>query len=408
LLNAAIKYLAGVILAVALLAWAGFRVWTSPAGEEQATAPPTETIDKAAVAATAAAEIRNARLLLARFERENNPEALRAATEHARRALDLEADAAGSLHVNGLVRDARSDYREARDFFARVRDIEPDNALGFTSAASTFVPQGELGLALEWLQRAQSIDPNSLELGGALILINDCLENYAASRQWSEWIDQRITNQPRIMALQARHHYLTGNFETAIQTSNLALQLDLPRDWQADAIFMRIKRDQALAEGTPQQGIELFMARHPDLFEPDPAIRPDNITQAVDLSLLLDFAGREQQSLTLLSAALQAYESRWFTSGSARAGLLPIRAEALALMGRREAALQELERVVNAGWRIYWRWKTELNPNFESIRNQEKFGALTSRLEADMAKQRSQALARLESMMPGQPATDGG
>ena len=208
------------------------------------------------------------------------------------------------------------------------------------------------------------------------------------------------------MALQALHHYLTGNFETAIQTSNLALKLDLPRDWQADAIFMRIKRDQALAEGSPEQGIDLFMTRHPDLFTPDPLIRPDNITQAVDLSLLLDFAGREQQSLTLLSAALEAYESRWFTSGSARAGLLPVRAEALALMGRQDSALQELERVVDAGWRIHWRWETELNPNFGSIRNREEFRALVSRLEADMAKQRSQALARLESMLPEQPAGD--
>lgn len=406
MLNAAIRYLAVAILALALLVWAGFRIWTRPAGEEQATTQPADTIDRAAVAATAAAEIHNARLFLNRFERENNPEALRAATGHARRALELEPGDPSALHVNGLVRDARSDYGEARAFFARVRELEPGSALGFTSAASTFVPQGELDSALEWLQRAQSIAPNSVELGGALILINDCLENYSASRQWSEWIDRRITNQPRIMALQALHHYLTGNFETAIQTSNLALKLDLPRDWQADAIFMRIKRDQALGEGSPEQGIDLFMTRHPDLFTPDPLIRPDNITQAVDLSLLLDFAGREQQSLTLLSAALEAYESQWFTSGSARAGLLPVRAEALALMGRQDSALQELERVVDAGWRIHWRWETELNPNFGSIRNREKFRALVSRLEADMAKQRSQALARLESMLPEQPAGD--
>lgn len=376
---------------------AGLWLATKPFDREQAGEPGPAMISPESgpsLTETTEGEAQRAELLLRRFHRENDITALQAASGHALRALELDPESWRAAYANGLVQDARADYADARTFFARMREIEPGNALGYVAAAETYLAEGRLDLALHWLQLGQAVTPAVFDFSGQLVLLNDCLEDYAAAQQWSDWLDRHITNQPQIMALQARHHYLTGNFEAAIQTSNIALNLGLPDDWRSDAIFMRIKRDEAVARGTPLAGVDLFANHHPALLEPRPRITPANILQAVDLALLFKMAGQSQRAGTLAAAAIEAYGQPLFVSGSARAWLLPARAEALAVAGRHEAALDELERIIEVGWRIHWRWETEMNPNFSVLRDHSKFKVLVSRLENDMAEQRALSLAQ--------------
>jgi hypothetical protein len=63
------------------------------------------------------------------------------------------------------------------------------------------------------------------------------------------------------------------------------------------------------------------------------------------------------------------------------------KAQALALLGEKEAALNELRQQVDNGWRLLWRWDTELSPNFESLREEPEFLAIIEFLDADMARQ---------------------
>ena len=85
-----------------------------------------------------------------------------------------------------------------------------------------------------------------------------------------------------------------------------------------------------------------------------------------------------------------------------RARLVPARAEALAILGDDQAALAELRRIIDNGWRTYWRWETDLNPNFNGIRESEVFLALVNELETDMAIQRhrTQAMADRGEIAP--------
>ena len=52
------------------------------------------------------------------------------------------------------------------------------------------------------------------------------------------------------------------------------------------------------------------------------------------------------------------------------------------------AALAELDRVVDAGWRLQWRWETDLNANFIALRDAPGFRRIIGRIEADVADQR--------------------
>lgn len=384
---------------LAVLALSAWRTW-----QETSRAPadiPLTTVPGQPAEENGLDDARLAKDLLQRFDLHNDVAALDQAAAHAASALSLSPKEPEALLVSGLVHDARSEYELARSYFERAQAIDPDSPQAVLSAANTYLAQGELGTALQWLQRAQALAPRNYDFSGGLVLLNDCLEDHLAARQWSEWLDQRITNEPMALALQARHHYLGGNFEAALQTSNIALNLDLPRNGHADAIFMRIKRDEALGHGTPEAGIELFSRRYPGLFQPDPEITPGNIMQAIDLAQLHRLAGQDREARKLTRSAVEAYDRPWFTSGSARAWLAPARAEALAIEGDRKGALAELQRIVDQGWRIHWRWETEMNPNFQSVRNAPEFQALIAGIEADMSRQREALLA--ENEQPGCP-----
>jgi hypothetical protein len=109
----------------------------------------------------------------------------------------------------------------------------------------------------------------------------------------------------------------------------------------------------------------------------------------------------------LLEAVISKYEQPWFTTGSVRSWLVPAKAQALAILGDDKGALAELRRVINGGWRVYWRWETDLNPNFNGIAQTREFRSMIAELEADMAVQRTKAQDMADrGEIPPPPETD--
>ena len=141
------------------------------------------------------------------------------------KSSELDPLSANVLFMIGRTYGVLEEYEEARRTFARIREIEPSSPLGYSPNSGTYYSQGRLDQALYWLRRGLAVDPRDFELGGWMIFLNDCLEDYATAQEWSDWLNSWVTNQPQPMAMQARHDYLTGNFETAVQYSNLALNL---------------------------------------------------------------------------------------------------------------------------------------------------------------------------------------
>jgi tetratricopeptide (TPR) repeat protein len=293
-----------------------------------------------------------------------------------------------------------------RESFEMARQLDPDNAE--MMYAYGYSQQGNLDQALYWMGKAALVDPQNLDLGGWMVFLNDSLEDYGAAQEWSDWLDDWITKQPAPMAMQARHHYMTGNFELALQFSNRALKMDIPDRWGSDSVFMRIKRDEALANGNPGAGIEVFRERHPALFKAVPEITPANAVQAVDLAQLLKMASKPDQAAKLLNAVIEFYDQPWAATGATLFPLAPVKAEALAIMGNEAAATTELRRIIDKGWRLDWRWETELNFNFNGIRETTEFKTMVNELAANMAEQRARVHAMIdrgEIAPPPEPRT---
>ena len=57
------------------------------------------------------------------------------------------------------------------------------------------------------------------------------------------------------------------------------------------------------------------------------------------------------------------------------------------LQGDPKAALAALREAVDAGWRVYWWYYLEHDPNLESIRDRPEFQAILEEIRADMATQ---------------------
>ena len=65
-----------------------------------------------------------------------------------------------------------------------------------------------------------------------------------------------------------------------------------------------------------------------------------------------------------------------------------------ALRGQKTKALAALRAAEKAGWRAYWRYFRDFDPNLASIRDEPEFKAVFADIERDMARQRAELAAR--------------
>ena len=154
--------------------------------------------------------------------------------------------------------------------------------------------------------------------------------------------------------------------------------------WGSDPVAIRTLHLWALDMGQTDTTLALIRQAHPKLFEQPPRVSANNVVQAIDTAHLLQLAGQEEAASDLLQTVIGVYEVPYAVS---EAWMITGKAQALALMGEKQAALSELRRQVDNGWRSSWRWDTELNPNFESLREEPEFQAIVEFLRTDMARQ---------------------
>ena len=106
--------------------------------------------------------------------------------------------------------------------------------------------------------------------------------------------------------------------------------------------------------------------------------------QAIDTAHLLQLKNSHDDAEKLLHAAITYFDrpdaiiTYFMETG---------KAQALALLGQKQAALTELRLQVDQGWRLLWRWNTEFNPNFVSLRDEPEYQAIIEILRTDMARQ---------------------
>jgi len=286
----------------------------------------------------------------------------------------------------GLARihEARHETGEARELYARIRQIDPANSTGYGPASGPYMIEGNLVQSLNWLFKALTIDPDDSDLYNWVALMYLDLDDHTSAGKWLTWIKQTLNANPMTPAGMARLSIHLGNIDASIPYTRRAFEENMGDRWGSDSIQVRALLIQALHQGKTSSALEIIRRAHPELFDQPPIINAGNILQAIDAANLLQIENHNDEARDLLLAVIATYEQPYTVS---EAGLAPGKAQALALLGEKQAALDELQHQVDSGWRLFWRWHTELNPNFSSLHNDPEFKGIVEFLRTDMARQ---------------------
>ena len=300
--------------------------------------------------------------------------------------LALELDPVSIQNISGLARiyEARREMYKVLELNARIRQLDPTNPLGIGPTAGPYLSIGNLVEGNRWLFKAMASDPEDSDISNWVVRTYIDLGDLNRARQWLSWTEQNQNLNPMTLTNRAILDVIESNPDAAMELGRQTLENHTFNRWGSETLAVRTLLIGAIDQGRTDSALELLRQVQPELFETAPTINGGNAVQAVDIAHLLQLAGQNKMAGKLLQAVLEAYDvpyaisDEWLRTG---------KAQALALLGENEAALNELRQQVNNGWRHLWRWDTELNPNFESLREEPEFLAIIEFLDADMARQ---------------------
>jgi TolB-like protein/Flp pilus assembly protein TadD len=288
--------------------------------------------------------------------------------------------------LRGLARTrwARGEMDQALEIFARIRQVDPSSVSGYGPVGGAYIDIGDMVQGSEWLFKAMEIDPEDSDLSNWVVMVYSSSGDLDRSRKWLEWIDRNQSFNPMTWANMAMLNISEGHLDPAIEYARQAIDSRVQDRWGSDAIMVRTLLIWALDRDRTGTALEIIRQAHPELFDQPLFVDASNVFQAIDTAQLLQHEDRDAEAKKLLQAVIAAYDKPYAVTDS---WLAPGKAHALALLGEKQAALEELRHQVDKGWRLLWRWNTELNPNFESLRDDPEFQAIIEFLGADMERQ---------------------
>ena len=300
--------------------------------------------------------------------------------------LAWELDPVSIGNLNGLARiyGARGEVDKALELYARIRQLDPSSPYGIGPVAGVYLGIGNLVEGTKWLFKAISSDPEDSDLSNWVARTYTDLGDFDRARQWLSWAEQSQNLNPMTLTNRAIFEVFEGNTDAAMELGRQTLVNHTVDRWGSETTAVRAVLIGAFNQGRANNALQLFRQIQPELFEAVPVINGGNALQAVDAAHLLQLAGQNELASTLLQAVLAAYDVPYAISDT---WVLTAKAQALALLGEKQAALNELRQQVDNGWRTLWRWETEFNPNFESLRDEPEFLAIIEFLSTDMARQ---------------------
>ena len=289
----------------------------------------------------------------------------------------------------GLARiyETRRELDKALEFYVKIRQIDPTSQVGIAAVSTVYMFSGDMAQATQWLRRGLVVDPEDSDLNNWVALTYVDFGNLVKARQWLTWIEKTKNTNPLTFAGLATLNIYEGNIEASIPYTRQALDQNMPTRWGSDARLIRALLIWALDQDQTNAALSIVQRNHPELFEQNPRLDADNVLQAIDTARLLQEENQRDKADTLLQAVIRAYEIPYtITEVQHATG----KAQALALLGDKQAALKELRLQMNQGGQYLWRWNTELNPNFKTLHNDPEFREIVAFLRTDMARQYQQ------------------
>ena len=302
------------------------------------------------------------------------------------RALDLDPLSTSLYHDLGRALISLGRFDEAMSAFSRISQIDPDNPYAAHGSGLAAILGGKLRQAAYWSDKTSAYDPADYENPATSAVIYISLGDFETATARVETALYIGPDEPYPLSTAAILQAVLGNRDQAVRIARTALAAQVDDRWHSELVFLKVMRDEAILSGVYEESLAWYRQLTPGLFNDPPAVTANNVQKAVDLAHLLQLAGEHGRAESILLSAIEEYDRR-YTKGAANYPLGVAKAEALAMLGRTDEALDSLDRCVDDGWRLLWRWNTVLNPNFDSVRQDPRFTALLKEIEADLAAQ---------------------
>jgi len=318
--------------------------------------------------------------MYARYLRKDFPDQALTLYEMARESNPLSIR---NLFGLAKIHEARGEFNEALEVYARIRKIDPSSWMGY-NVARIHMYSGDMVQATHWVFKSLAVDPDDSDLYNQVALRYIDFDDIVSARKWLHWIEQTKNITPMTVSGMVMLNIYEGNVNASITYTRQALEGQMPDRGGSDSVLVKALLIWAMDQGQTDTALAIIKQAHPELFDQNPLVDAGNVLQAIDTAHLLQNENQYDEARKLLQAVMTAYEQPYAVTKVQHA---TGKAQALALLGEKQAALKELRHQVDKGWRHLWRWNSELNPNFESLRDDPEFQAIVDFLRADMARQ---------------------
>jgi TolB-like protein/thioredoxin-like negative regulator of GroEL len=303
-----------------------------------------------------------------------------------RRALDLDPLSVTLFHDLGRSEIALGHFEEAQFAFDRIAQINPGNPFAAHGSGLSTILSGQLFKAAYWSDQGQIMDPADYEQPATSAFIYTSLGNFEMAQQRIEEAFALAENQPYPLAAQAYYLKVTGQPDRALAIARAFLANQLEDRWGSENIMLHLLQDAAITSGDYEEALGWYRKLIPECLQQPPVVDALNIQKAVDLAYLLLLDGQKEQAENLLNVIVDSY-NKLYVRGRANFPMGIANVDALALLGQKTAAIAALQRHVDDGFRLRWRWSTELNRNQASLQDDPDYVAIIDWLRSDIAAQ---------------------
>jgi TolB-like protein/Tfp pilus assembly protein PilF len=309
------------------------------------------------------------------------------ALELIQRALELDPLSLSVLFRQGRIWDALGERGRALETYARIREIDPSTYQGKGPASGPYMTQGLIAPALYWLHEGSKADPADLDLRNWVVRAYMDLGDFGAANSWLSEIVKTDPDFPFTLANRAVLEAESGELEDAVRLAVQHLAARRDNRWGSGSMATDVLLIDAVRRQEPGTALSLLRAYRPGIFDSPPAVNAETVLQAINAAQLLRLAGEEEQARGLLRAVIGFADQPYALTGSINSWRVSARARALALLGEKQAALAELQKQIDGGWRLLWRWQIGHSPNFDGLRDEPAFQKMVEFLEDDMRRQ---------------------
>ena len=304
------------------------------------------------------------------FDRERYDEAL-AVIDRARLVDPLSAE--NHYRKGEVIRLGLRGTDEAAALYLQALAVKPDFYPAYTRLAQVRWIQGRVAEAIKYGEKSVAIEPNVDWTRDRLLWFYVEIGDLGAAR---DVLRGSAATWPNIPLEQALICFRAGNLERAEAWARHGLSDPDVNDAVAIILATDAVVERAIAMHAPASARQFILAI-PDL-KKDRGTLPvvtDNFPTVIQLATLEHFAGNREAADDLANRILEfmdhgghvavvAGEDEW------------LRSVTLALLGRNDAALDHLEKMIRSGCRIGWWVRLERDPSFAAIRATPRFQAI--------------------------------